>query len=222
MRLGERLGPDDLTTQHPSDLLVLRIVARLPAEFLANGIDHSIRQEHASEGLRRGGCSRLPEFVAKDADSQSAQPGDQTWADADVAARHNREMERRRAIEKIIAEGAEWGYGMAQLGFAGVPKPVIAWSNDGRPRILYGKSEVPALAKSALKPAGYDPHIKARNIEEEIRRIERDLASDTSVFASLGSLGSIQSMQRKRAEEERLAELKARLRQLDPNSALAD
>ncbi|MDQ1626406.1 MAG: hypothetical protein QOI54_150 [Actinomycetota bacterium] len=127
----------------------------------------------------------------------------------------NREEARRRAIEKIIEESAEWGYGMAQIGFQGRPKPVIAWTDDGRPRILYGENQQPPTTPARR----YDPVVKARNLEDEIRRLEMELATSDYLVGGIAGFGR---NEREKAKRERLAVLKQRLRQVDPNSALAD
>jgi hypothetical protein len=49
------------------------------------------------------------------------------------------EARRREQIERLIAEAAQWGYEMAAIGFKTPPRPVIEWTPEGEPQILYGE-----------------------------------------------------------------------------------
>lgn len=46
------------------------------------------------------------------------------------------EADRSNAIERVIAEAAEWGWTLAQRGSPDVPRPRLEWLDDGRPRLV--------------------------------------------------------------------------------------
>jgi hypothetical protein len=56
------------------------------------------------------------------------------------AQERDEEEQKRAAIEEVMTAAARWGYSMARVGFTSPPVPVITWSEDGSPEILYGKS----------------------------------------------------------------------------------
>jgi hypothetical protein len=133
--------------------------------------------------------------------------------------RRAKRVQEQQAIERIIKESAVWGYDMARLG-KGRPVPAIEWTEDGRPIIKYGQADVPvafttnwdALMDEALppKPLLHDDLVK--RLEAEIRALETKI--DNRPYATGLALGPD-------GERERLRKLKSRLRQIDPNSALA-
>ena len=45
------------------------------------------------------------------------------------------ETARRKAIEEVLAEGAAWGWQMAQLGWDRLPSPNVSWDHDGLPTL---------------------------------------------------------------------------------------
>ncbi len=45
------------------------------------------------------------------------------------------ETARRKAIEELLAEGAAWGWQMAQLGWDRLPSPDISWDRNGLPTL---------------------------------------------------------------------------------------
>ena len=123
------------------------------------------------------------------------------------------ETARRLAIERIIEESANWGYTLAKSGFEGRPAVRIDWGADGRPQVHYNRDK-----SVAHFMANYDPFVKARNIEKEIRDIEKSLSRAGSVGGIAGTLAGFDSM----ANREHLKVLKRRLARIDPNSALLD
>jgi hypothetical protein len=124
------------------------------------------------------------------------------------------EAARRGAIEKIIRDSAGWGWDMAGIGFKSRPLPVIEWTSDGSPRILYGegKSGRPGWTLvSGRHGAEY-----GRRLEREIKEIESQLNSPQRMTSLEKLTGADQVL------ADRLAEMKARLREVDPNSPYAD
>ena len=71
------------------------------------------------------------------------------------AAEH--EKARRELIEKLMTDAARWGYEMAGLGFRTAPRPVLQWSDDGKPTILYGEGERLNPLERALYDSTYGP-----------------------------------------------------------------
>lgn len=67
------------------------------------------------------------------------------------------ELARRELIEKLMTDAARWGYEMAGLGFRTPPRPVIQWSDDGKPTILYGEGERLNAIERALYDSTYGP-----------------------------------------------------------------
>lgn len=68
------------------------------------------------------------------------------------------EEERRRAVNDLITDAAEWGLALAQIGFSTPPRPRIEW-RDGEPFILSGVGDPEGMRGSrlggTLRP-GYD------------------------------------------------------------------
>ncbi|GAA2108782.1 hypothetical protein [Streptomyces synnematoformans] len=57
---------------------------------------------------------------------------------------------RREAIEEVMRESAEWGWHLSRMGFKRPPIPEILWTEDGKPRITYGRSEHPTDTEKQL------------------------------------------------------------------------
>jgi hypothetical protein len=47
--------------------------------------------------------------------------------------------QRQEAVEIIMRDAARWGWQMAHRGLPSTLVPVIRWTDDGRPEILYGR-----------------------------------------------------------------------------------
>lgn len=124
------------------------------------------------------------------------------------------EAARREAIEKIIRDSAGWGWDMAGIGFKGRPTPNIEWTSDGSPRILYGESAT--VGHHWPNVSGRNQGEYARRLEQEIRTVEDEIQSPMRMtqFDRLTGKDKMQAL--------RLADLKARLREADPNSPYAD
>lgn len=78
------------------------------------------------------------------------------------------------------------------------------------------------LRKGEAPPAdiGYDLAIKARNLEDEIRELERSL--NNPLAKALLAKNNVLLGGHRMADEQRLKALKRRLAAIDPNSALVD
>jgi hypothetical protein len=178
-------------------------------------------------GVPKQSTVGVPEVVHTDGAAQSggelsgSKPLDSEQMDAivekELARRapksaRRREIEQRRAIEEIIRDSAGWGYDMAKLGFKSRPVPKIDWTEDGRPRILYGKGEQPRASQPE-----FSVNAKVRNLEKAIIELERQLKGPPAHTHSWET-----ALRNKRADQERLQEMKLRRRSLNPNSAYVD
>lgn len=123
--------------------------------------------------------------------------------------RRKKRMQDQAAIEDIIRESAAWGYDMAKLGFKTRPTPVIEWTEDGRPIIVYGRGEIgPSITIEDATPRPNDPirvvEMRIRGLEEAIRGLE----SRIGFYTPAQGVG----------ERELLSKMKRQLRNLDPES----
>jgi hypothetical protein len=67
------------------------------------------------------------------------------------------EPRRRNAIERLIADAAEWGWLMSTLGFQTPPRPQIVWRDD-KPYITHGVGDTARPRGSELAGTAGDGH----------------------------------------------------------------
>jgi len=116
-----------------------------------------------------------------------------------------RDLEARDSIESVIRKSAAWGYAM---GRANAPQsiPDIEWAADGTWRIITEiPSEMPNL-RGSPKESAHLRHV--RELEDEIKNLDRKRYSSMSLAGSVQDFGWI-------------AELKRRLARLDPGNPWA-
>lgn len=155
-----------------------------------------------------------PEIVSKSARDQGV--GSETQG-VEPDRRVADEAARRKAIEKIIRDSAGWGWDMAQLGtFKSRPAPVIEWSDDGLPLIVYGEGQRrTGLASLVARDPVVDRTERVQRLEKAIRDLQEEI--DRPAMSSIAALGSIYG-DPKEPKRKQLQRFKDQLLKIDPNS----
>lgn len=98
---------------------------------------------------------------------------------------------------------------MSALGFKSIPVPIIRWDSENTPTITYGESMGAPLAQ--MQKDNVDRLI------QEIIKIEQEVATPNPLEALTKGFGP----DRRAGQISLLSSLKARLREIDPDSPFA-
>jgi hypothetical protein len=117
-----------------------------------------------------------------------------TTSSAPPSAR--RDLETRDSIESVIRKSAAWGYEVGSAG-ASFAAPDVEWEPDGSWRIT---TEVPARIEPRKSTAQRNRLRQIKDLEDEIKDLERQRYSSASLSRSVQDLGWIMEMKRRLAD----------------------